>query len=78
MADRNKAIASVKSLTRTIDGLIDREKDKISEHYESQLMSQIKVSNLAKNDHQTLGVDGPQIQNQQNQELQRQDLFGLD
>ena len=35
VTDRNKAIASVKSLTRTIEGLIDREKDKISEHYES-------------------------------------------
>ena len=36
---KQKAINSVKSLTRTINGLIDREKDKISEHYESQLVS---------------------------------------
>ena len=33
--DREKAMRSVKSLTRTIDSLIGREKDKISEHYES-------------------------------------------
>ena len=46
VADRNKAIASVKSLTRTINGLIDREKDKISEHFESQMLSQIKVSKV--------------------------------
>ena len=35
VTDKQKAINSVKSLTRTIDGLIDREKEKISEHYES-------------------------------------------
>ena len=45
-AAKQKAIDSVKSLTRTIDGLIDREKDKISEHYESQLVSQVKLSNI--------------------------------
>ena len=33
--DKAKAIKQVKNLTKTIDGLIDREKDKISEHYES-------------------------------------------
>jgi hypothetical protein len=33
--DRQKAIRSVESLTRTIDDLIFREKDKISDHYES-------------------------------------------
>ena len=33
--DRQKAIRSVKSLTRTIDDLIFWEKDKISDHYES-------------------------------------------
>ena len=38
-ADKSRAINQVKGLTRTIDGLIDREKDKISEHYESQLAS---------------------------------------
>jgi hypothetical protein len=37
--DKMKAIRSVKSLTRTIDDLIYREKDKISDHFESQLMS---------------------------------------
>ena len=39
VTDKQRAINSVKSLTRTIDGLIDREKEKISEHYESQLLS---------------------------------------
>lgn len=34
-ADKSRSIKQVKSLTKTIDGLIDREKDKISEHYES-------------------------------------------
>ena len=33
--DKQKAIRSVKSLTRTIDDLIYREKDKISDHFES-------------------------------------------
>jgi hypothetical protein len=37
--DKQKAIRSVKSLTRTIDDLIFREKDKISDHFESQLLS---------------------------------------
>ena len=35
ITDKQNAINSVKSLTRTIEGLIDREKEKISEHYES-------------------------------------------
>ena len=48
-ADKNRAIKQVKGLTRTIDGLIDREKDKISEHYESQLASQIRMSTLQQN-----------------------------
>ena len=34
-ADKTRAINQVKGLSRTIEGLIDREKDKISEHYES-------------------------------------------
>lgn len=33
--DRQKAIRSVNSLTRTIEDLIFKEKDRISEHYES-------------------------------------------
>jgi hypothetical protein len=37
--DKQKAIRSVKSLTRTIDDLIFREKDKISDLFESQLLS---------------------------------------
>ena len=45
-ADKTRAINQVKNLTRTIDGLIDREKDRISEHYESQLASQIRLSTL--------------------------------
>ena len=33
--DKSRAIKQVQGLRRTIDGLIDREKDRISEHYES-------------------------------------------
>ena len=33
--DKSRAIKQVQGLRHTIDGLIDREKDKISEHYES-------------------------------------------
>jgi len=44
--DKTRAIKQVQWLTKTIDGLIDREKDKISEHYESQLASQIRMSTL--------------------------------
>lgn len=40
--DKQKAIRSVKSLTRTIDDLIYREKDRISDHFESQLMSRMQ------------------------------------
>lgn len=43
--DKQKAIRSVVSLTRTIDDLIFREKDKISDHFESQLLSQIRLGN---------------------------------
>ena len=43
--DKQKAIRSVASLTRTIDDLIYREKDKISDHFESQLLSQIRLGN---------------------------------
>ena len=45
-ADKTRAIKQVQGLTRTIDGLIGREKDKISEHYESQLASQVRMSTL--------------------------------
>ena len=61
-ADKNRAIKQVKGLTRTIDGLIDREKDKISEHYESQLASQIRMSTLQQN-------QGPQQTFHNQQEL---------
>jgi hypothetical protein len=33
MVDRSNAIKSVRSLSRTIDELLSKEKDKISEHY---------------------------------------------
>lgn len=33
MVDRTNAIKSVRSLSRTIDELISKEKEKISEHY---------------------------------------------
>ena len=45
-ADKTRAIKQVEGLTRTIEGLIGREKDRISEHYESQLTSQIRLSTL--------------------------------
>lgn len=35
------AIRSVRGLSNTIDGLIDKEKERISEKFESQLMSHI-------------------------------------
>lgn len=37
MVDRNNAIKSVRSLSKTIDDLINKEKEKISEHYNSKL-----------------------------------------
>ena len=45
-ADKTRAIKQVEGLSRTIEGLIGREKDRISEHYESQLTSQIRLSTL--------------------------------
>lgn len=69
-AAKQKAIDSVKSLTRTIDGLIDREKDKISEHYESQLVSQVKLSNINLNSK----VTDPRL----NVFSDGKDLFSLD
>jgi hypothetical protein len=39
--DRYLASKSVRGLSRTIEGLIDREKEKISEKFESQFMSNI-------------------------------------
>ena len=37
MVDRSDAIKSVRSLSKTIDDLISKEKDKINEHYQSKL-----------------------------------------
>ena len=37
MVDRSNAIKSVRSLSKTIDDLINKEKEKISEHYNSKL-----------------------------------------
>ena len=65
--DKTRAIKQVKGLSRTIDGLIDREKDKISEHYESQLASQIRMSTLQQ----------PQQQSTQQTFHNLQDLFAL-
>jgi hypothetical protein len=46
MVDRTNAIKSVRSLSRTIDDLINKEKEKISEHYQSKLsiLSRSRVS----------------------------------
>jgi hypothetical protein len=45
MVDRTNAIKSVRSLSRTIDDLIEKEKLKISEHYASKL-EKSRMSNL--------------------------------
>ena len=45
MVDRSNAIKSVRSLSRTIEDLIAKEKEKISEHYQSKL-EKIKVKIL--------------------------------
>ena len=38
MVDRNNAIKSVRSLSKTIDDLILKEKEKIEDHYNSKLI----------------------------------------
>lgn len=50
MVDRTNAIKSVRSLSRTIDDLINKEKEKISEHYQSKLsvLSRSRVSITSK------------------------------
>lgn len=45
MVDRSNAIKSVRSLSRTIDELINKEKEKISDHYASKL-GKSGISNL--------------------------------
>lgn len=45
MVDRSNAIKSVRSLSRTIEDLIAKEKEKISEHYQSKL-EKSRASNL--------------------------------
>lgn len=45
MVDRTNAIKSVRSLSRTIDELIEKEKMKISDHYASKL-EKSRISNL--------------------------------
>jgi hypothetical protein len=44
MVDRTNAIKSVRSLSRTIDDLINKEKEKISDHYQSKLSIRSRVS----------------------------------
>ena len=48
MVDRSNAIKSVRSLSRTIDELLSKEKEKISEHYQSKMsqLSKSKASDL--------------------------------
>ena len=52
LVDKNNAIKSVRSLSRTIDELISKEKDKIEEHFNSKLSEkkedELKVSTLNK------------------------------
>lgn len=45
LVDRNNAIKSVRSLSRTIDDLIQKEKQKIDEHYNHKL-EKSRISNL--------------------------------
>jgi hypothetical protein len=45
MVDRTNAIKSVRSLSRTIDELLEKEKMKISDHYASKL-EKSRISNL--------------------------------
>ena len=49
MVDRSNAIKSVRSLSRTIDDLLSKEKEKISEHYQSKIsqLSKSKMSSVA-------------------------------
>lgn len=42
MVDRNNAIKSVRSLSKTIDDLISKEKGKIEDHYNSKLLEKSK------------------------------------
>lgn len=67
MVDRSNAIKSVRSLSRTIEDLIAKEKEKITDHYQSKL-SKSKASNLT----QSRAFSGSQME----QEFRNQ--FGND
>ena len=44
LVDRNNAVKSVRSLSKTIDDLISMEKEKIDGHYNSKLIEKARVS----------------------------------
>ena len=44
MVDRNNAIKSVRSLSKTIDDLISMEKEKIDGHYNSKLVEKARAA----------------------------------
>lgn len=46
MVDRTNAMKSVRSLSRTIDDLINKEKEKIEDHYNSKVLERSRISNL--------------------------------
>jgi hypothetical protein len=46
MVDRGNAIKSVRSLSRTIDNLINKEKNKIEDHYNSKILEKSMISQM--------------------------------
>ena len=46
VADKHGAMKSARSLSRTIEGLIGKEKERISEYYESQVRERSMKSSL--------------------------------
>ena len=56
MVDRNNAIKSVRSLSRTIDDLINKEKEKISDHYNSKILEKSRISNFNDKSNQEIDI----------------------
>lgn len=56
MVDRTNAVKSVRSLSKTIDDLIHKEKNKISDHYQSKI-SQLSKSKLSSSYNQNPNED---------------------
>jgi hypothetical protein len=54
--DKVLAVKSVRSLSKTIEGLIGREKEKISDRFESQVMSHFSNINVARQNHQDTSI----------------------